>query len=152
VNVTVFALDPQGSGVTSVEYSIGDGAFQNYTAPFSITTEGTTLLTARATDANGNVRTTTTTAKVDTSAPHSTITPSGTPGQAGWYRSPVTVTLSGVDNAPGSGVGTIAYSVNGGAFQTYTAPFAISTQGTTRITARATDKAGNVESALPTTT
>src|SRR5262249_6097950 len=117
VNVSVFAADPQGTGVTSVEYSIGGAAFQPYTAPFSITADGTTSLTARATDANGNVGTTTTTARIDTSAPRSTIATAGTSGQAGWYRSPVTITLSAVDNAPGSGVATITYSVNGGLFQ-----------------------------------
>src|SRR5262249_53330116 len=48
---------------------------------------------------------------------------------------------------PGSGLATIDYSVNGAAFQPYTAPVVIGLEGTTQITARATDTAGNVENA-----
>lgn len=36
-----------------------------------------------------------------------------------------------------------------GAFQPYTSPFVVAAEGTTRITARATDRAGNVETPLP---
>jgi len=42
-----------------------------------------------------------------------------------------------VDDAPGSAVATVEYQVNDGAFQIYGAPFVVSAQGTTRITARA---------------
>lgn len=39
--------------------------------------------------------------------------------------------------------------MNDGVFQLYAAPFVVATEGTSRITARATDRAGNVESSLP---
>jgi len=74
---------------------------------------------------------------------------SGTPGLARWYRSPVTVSLAAIDSLPGSGVGTVEYSLNDGAFQPYVSPFVVSAQGGTRIAARARDRAGNVESPLP---
>jgi hypothetical protein len=152
VTVTLFPYDFFGSGVASVEYRIGNDVFQSYTAPFVVSAEGTTQVTARATDANGNVGTSSYSIMIDTSAPRTSIAVSGTPGLGGWYKSPVTVTLSGVDASPGSGVGAIDYRVNDGPFQQYSAPFAISTAGTTRITARVTDRAGNPDAAPPTTT
>lgn len=154
VSASVIATDngPFGTGVTSVEYQVGDSAFQSYSAPFTITTDGTTRITARATDGNGFVGTSTRTVAIDTSAPRTTVVASGTPGLGGWYRSPVTIALSAADNTPGSGVATIEYSVNGGSFQRYIAPFTLAAEGATRVTARATDKAGNAESAPPSTT
>ena len=148
--VSVTATDAGGSGVASVNYQVGDGAFQPYSAPFSVTDDGTTPITVRATDASGNVGTTTRTVAIDASAPHATIAASGMPGFAGWYRSPVTIAISAVDNATGSGVSTIDDGVNGAAFQRYTTPFIVASEGTTRVTARATDRAGNVQN-TPTT-
>ena len=58
------------------------------------------------------------------------------------------VTLAAADQAGASGVAFVDYQVNGAAFQRYSGPFAVAAQGATRITARATDNAGNVE-ALP---
>lgn len=149
--VTVFAVDPLGTGVTSVEYRIGDAAFQGYTAPFIVAAEGVTQVTARATDRNGNVSTSTRTVSIDTSAPRTSLAVLGTAGLAGWYTSPVTVSVSGLDIAPGSGVAIVEYSVNGGAFQTYASPFVVSAQGPTRITSRSRDRAGNIETPLPPT-
>ena len=151
VTVTLFPFDFGGSGVASVEYRIGNDVFQSYTAPFVVSTEGLTQVTARATDANGNVGTSSYTIMIDTSAPRTSIAVSGTPGLGGWYKSPLTFTLSGADAVPGSGIGTIEYRLNDGPFQRYSAPFTLSTQGITRITARATDRAGNLD-APPTTT
>jgi hypothetical protein len=147
--VTVFAVDVLGTGVESVEYRIGDAAFQGYTAPFIVSAEGVTQVTARATDRNGNVSTSTRTVSIDTAAPRTSVALQGTSGLAGWYRSPVTVSLSGFDNLPGSGVAIVEYSVNDGAFQTYASPLVVSAQGATRITARARDRAGNIETPLP---
>ena len=148
--VTVFGVDILGTGVESVEYRIGNAPFQSYTTPFAVSTEGVTQVTARATDRNGNVSTFTRTVSIDTSAPQTSIALAGTSGLAAWYQSPVTVSLSAVDDAPGSAVATVEYRINDGAFQLYAAPFVVSAQGTTRITARARDRAGNVESSLPT--
>jgi photosystem II stability/assembly factor-like uncharacterized protein len=149
--VTVFGVDIVGTGVESVEYRIGNAVFQSYTTPFVISTEGVTQVTARATDRNGNVSTSTNTVSIDTSAPRTSVAVAGTSGLAGWYQSPVTFSLLAVDDAPGSAVATVEYQVNDGAFQIYGAPFVVSAQGTTRITARARDRAGNVESSLPST-
>ena len=113
-----------------------------------VSTEGITQVTVRAIDRNGNVATSTRAVRIDTTAPRSNIAISGTPGLAGWYRSPVTVSLSAVDISSGVGASAMAYRINDGVFQPYTSPFVVAAEGTTRITARTTDRAGNVETAL----
>src|SRR3989442_11096554 len=154
--VTVSLLandDAQGSAVATVEYRVNDGAFQIYAAPFVVSAEGTTRITARASDRAGNLESSlpSTLVMIDTSAPRTSVAVAGTSGLAGWYRSPVTVSLLANDDAQGSAVATVEYRVNDGAFQIYAAPFVVSAEGTTRITARAADRAGNLESSLPST-
>jgi hypothetical protein len=149
VTISIAASD-SGSGVSSVDYRINGGAFQHYTAPFSVSTQGANDITTRTTDKAGNVSISAPiSVPIDTSAPSTTISLSGTAGLDGWYRSPVTVSISAVDNASGVDSGAIVYSINGGAFQPYTAPFVVAAEGTTRIVARATDRAGNVAAPSP---
>jgi hypothetical protein len=81
----------------------------------------------------------------DTFAPTTTVIPSGVAGSNGWYRSSVTVALAAQDDSGGSGVATIEYSIDGGAFQHYNGPFTITVEGRTTVRARAIDRAGNIE-------
>jgi hypothetical protein len=89
----------------------------------------------------------------DTTAPVSTATttPSAPDGQNGWFTSPVTVTLTAVDEANGSGVKEVAYSATGAqpiASTTVpgaTATLQITTEGTTSITFVARDTSNNAE-------
>jgi hypothetical protein len=69
----------------------------------------------------------------------------GMAGSNGWFMSSVTVTLHSADDEDGTGVGSVEYSLNAGAWQRYTGPFLVATQGTTAVRARATDRAGNAE-------
>ena len=81
----------------------------------------------------------------DTTAPTTTATSAPAPNAAGWSNADVNVTLTGADNANGSGVDKVEYKVDGGAFATYSAPVAITADGTHTVEYRSTDKAGNVE-------
>lgn len=81
----------------------------------------------------------------DTSAPQTTAALSGTEGAAGWYTSPVTVTLSASDPDGSATVAGTYYTADGGATQTYSAPFTISGDGKHQISFWSVDKAGNVE-------
>jgi hypothetical protein len=65
------------------------------------------------------------------------------PLQSGWYAGPVTVTLTALDNL--SDVDATYYSVDGGAAQAYTGPFAHSFKGSHAIRFWSVDKAGNIE-------
>jgi hypothetical protein len=72
----------------------------------------------------------------DTIAPHTAASVSGT-------VTPVQVTLSATDNA--SGVASTVYQLDGGAVQSYTGPFTVSSLGNHTLTFHSTDVAGNVE-------
>src|SRR5262249_8017914 len=73
-----------------------------------------------------------------------TLAPPTPNGSNGWYVSPVQLTLA-ADDDDGSGVALTEYNVDGAGWQTYTAPFTVSTQGADTVQYRSTDSAGNVE-------
>ncbi len=55
------------------------------------------------------------------------------------------ITLTATDNAGGSGVAGISYQLDGGAVQSYCAPFLVGTEGTHALRYWATDYSGNSE-------
>ena len=88
----------------------------------------------------------------DTQPPSTRIQLSGE-GANGLYKSDVTVTLSAADEANGTGVLKTTYTLNGGqTLQTYTGPFVISSEGAWTIMAQSSDRAGNIEATLVSTT
>ena len=140
VMLTLAATDGSGCGVKATYYKIGSQSQQTYTAP--ITLLSATAVTYWSVDNLGNTETTHSfTPQIDTTAPTTTV--SGT--DANWHKATVTVTLKATD-AGGSGVKATYYTINGGAQQTYTAPFSVSTQGSNSITYWSVDNAGNTES------
>lgn len=88
----------------------------------------------------------------DTIPPITTAAISPQPNGAGWDNSNVTLTLKSTDNAGGSGVKQVTYSVGGAQSIASTvvngssASFTVNTEGMTTITFFGTDNAGNVES------
>jgi len=80
----------------------------------------------------------------DTTMPHSVLRAIGEPGPDGWYITPVRVELDAADED--SGVAIIEYRLNDEPWRAYAGPFSIAASGTTVVRARATDRAGNVES------
>jgi peptidoglycan/xylan/chitin deacetylase (PgdA/CDA1 family) len=94
------------------------------------------------------VRTVAQVIKNDNQAPTSSIACNGLACSSGWYRAPVTVSLSASDTGT-AGVATIRYTTDGSeptvASPVYTGPLNISS--TTTLTFRAWDAANNVEAA-----
>ena len=124
------------AGATT-EFRLGDGAFQAYTGPVTISDEGDTVVTYRSTDADGNVEEDkTVTVRIDKTAPTSTATPDG-----GTFDGPTQVTLAGADF--GSGVDALEYRLDGGDWTEYSGPVTISGDGQHTLEHRATDVAGN---------
>jgi len=82
---------------------------------------------------------------IDKTPPATTIAPSGSTGNNGWYTSDVQVTLTATDNEGGSGVKNTEYSFDGTNWNLYTVPFTITNEGTTIVYYRSTDNAGNIE-------
>ncbi len=86
-------------------------------------------------------------APADTTAPVTTATtdPAAPTGANGWYTGPVTVTLAATDETGGSGVDAISVAVDGAASVGYSAPIAVTGDGTHTVAYAAKDKAGNAE-------
>lgn len=130
------------SGVAYLDVSIDGGVWQTYTAPI-ILTDGQHTVQFKAADMAGNVTTTNLqTFKIDTINPVITTNVIGTNGTNSWYTSTVQVNASSVDS--GSGISEFKYSVDGGAWQTYSLPLSFS-DGQHTIQFQATDQAGNTE-------
>jgi len=90
---------------------------------------------------------------VDQAAPTTMLTSSGTVGDNTWFRSDVQVNLSASDSPTGcnTGVKQTQYSLDGINWNTYTAPFTISKEGTNTVRFRSTDNSNNTELIKPQT-
>jgi plastocyanin len=151
--VTVSASDT-GSGVNTIEYAIGDGAWQPYTAPVMVHEVGAHTVRYRATDKAGNVAaeknvqfTVVAAPQPDTTAPVTGVTVEGTKNSSGAYVGNAKVTVTATDEHHGSGVDRIEYSIDGGPYLAYGAPVVVDRAGTHTLAYRATDKAGNTSAA-----
>src|SRR5256885_3212880 len=131
------------SGVARISYRVDGVAWQTYSVPF-VLGDGVHLVEYNATDNAGLTETTKSlTVKVDTVAPVTTASLSGTSGSNGWFISAVTVYLNASDAT--SGVGYITYRIDGGTWSTYAGPFVLA-GGRHTVDFQATDLTGNVES------
>jgi hypothetical protein len=86
----------------------------------------------------------------DDVAPTVQVAVDGTRDAGGAYVNSATVTITADDDG-GSGLDAVEYQLDGGAFQPYTVPFAVTADGDHTVVARATDGAGNVTTSPPTT-
>ncbi|MFE6171043.1 OmpL47-type beta-barrel domain-containing protein [Streptomyces sp. NPDC056464] len=151
--VTVSASDT-GSGVNTIEYAIGSGAWQAYTGPVMVHEVGAHTVRFRATDKAGNVAaeknvqfTVVAAPQPDTTAPVTGVTVEGTKNSSGAYIGNARVTVTATDEHHGSGVDRIEYSIDGGPYLAYGAPVVVDRAGTHTLAYRATDKAGNTSGA-----
>jgi hypothetical protein len=144
--VTVTATDA-GSGVKSIEYKLDSGAWTAYTTPVEVTAAGSHMLHYRATDNANNVSPEgmvnfTVTAPPDATAPNTSATVTGAKDPQGNYLGSATVTITATDSQ--SGVKTVEYALDNGAWTAYTASVQVSALGAHTLKYRATDNAGNV--------
>jgi PKD repeat protein/glucose/arabinose dehydrogenase len=124
----------------------GDAAWATFGSPTALSIAGANpKIGIYANDANATVTTRDnavfeyfriTAGVPDAVAPTSAATFTGT--------GPVTVTVTGADEAGGSGLDKLEYRLDGGAWTAYTAPVVVSAVGPHTLEHRATDKAGNV--------
>ena len=147
--VTVTATDNEGgSGVATTEYKLDDAAWAPYTQPVLVSVLGAHTVAYRATDEAGNVSTegskqfTVVADQTDTTAPTVDAEVSGTQDDEGNYVDVATVTVSAEDSE--SGVASVEYKVDDGAWTVYSTPVAVNTPGMHMVSYRATDEAGNV--------
>ncbi len=151
--VTVTASDT-GSGVNTIEYAVGDGAWQAYTAPVMVHAVGEHTVRYRATDKAGNVAADKSVAFTVVAAPPEDTTPpvtgatvEGTKDSAGAYVGSAKVTVSATDEG-GSGVAGVEYSLDAGPYLAYTGPVVVDRVGRHTVAYRASDKAGNTSASV----
>ncbi|MDT0608744.1 OmpL47-type beta-barrel domain-containing protein [Streptomyces lancefieldiae] len=151
--VTVTASDT-GSGVNTIEYAVGDGAWQAYTGPVMVHGVGEHTVRYRATDKAGNaaadksvVFTVVAAPPRDTTPPVTGVTVDGTKDSDGAYVGSAKVTVSATDEG-GSGVAGVEYSLDAGPYLAYTAPVVVDRVGRHTVAYRASDKAGNTSAPL----
>src|SRR5436309_3202249 len=141
VSVSLNASDAT-SGVAAIWYRIDGGGWTLFAGPF-VLAEGRHQVDYYAVDQAGNVEPVNSVdVGIDTTPPTTSASLAGTAGENGWYVSNVTVTLTASDGT--SGVATLVYRVDGGAWLTYSVPFALQ-DGVHTIDYFATDVAGLVE-------
>ncbi|TDE11419.1 OmpL47-type beta-barrel domain-containing protein [Jiangella asiatica] len=145
--VTVTASDA-GSGVASIEYNLDGAGFTAYTAPVVVDSLGAHTVEYRATDNSGNVSpagsvtfTVVEPEPDDTTPPEVSASVGGEQDENGDYVDSATVTVTASDT--GSGVASVTYAVDDGAFAPYTEPVVVSDLGEHTVQYRATDNAGN---------
>jgi plastocyanin len=140
--VTITASDT-GSPVATIEYSLDGGAWTAYTAPVVVTQPGVHMVHYRATDTAGNTSAEKMAGFTVAEPPTQDTTPpatSATVSTAADGSKAVTVTATDT----GSGVASIEYALDAGAWTAYTTAVAVSTAGEHTVRYRATDVAGNV--------
>ncbi|MFE9776092.1 OmpL47-type beta-barrel domain-containing protein [Streptomyces sp. NPDC005931] len=154
--VTVTASDT-GSGVNTIEYAIGSGAWRAYTAPVMVHQTGYHTVRYRATDRAGNAAAekrvefaVVAAPPRDTTPPVTGVTVGGVRNSDGAYVGRATVTVGATDHG-GSGVAGIEYSLDGGPYLAYTAPVVVDRAGRHTVAYRASDRAGNTSQPLTVT-
>ncbi|MDX6256616.1 MAG: hypothetical protein QOJ11_2950 [Frankiales bacterium] len=158
VTATVTAADEaQGTGLKSVTYSLDSGADTPYTSPVAVSGVGSHTLTVTATDNSNNVGTATKTWTINAPPPPDTTAPTASVALAGnlaggVYTGDVTATVTSADEAGGSGVKTVTYTLDGGAVTPYTAPVVVHSAGSHTLNVTVTDNANNVGTASATWT
>lgn len=135
---------PQGGNILNLEAPIGGNYWSNWTSPDANNDRFVDNPYA-FTGAIDNLPWTAKNAWLDSVAPTTTATLSGTVGENEWYISSVEVSLAAEDNADGTGIEKIEYGWDGLAWLVYSAPIVISDNSIKKIYYRATDKVNNVE-------
>lgn len=125
---------------------VADGA-SGYTGfdqlSHAFTADGSHSLDFYAVDTSGNQEQRQTIAvAVDSTVPETVISFSGTTGNSGWYRSAVTVSVTGTDAT--SGVAATGCSFDQNSWTGYDAPFLLTAEGATTFSCRSVDHAGNI--------
>jgi hypothetical protein len=139
VGVALVGRDAR-DGDVQVTYSLDGASATEYTAPLTVTGEGTHTITYEATDAAGNTATATTTFKIDSIAPVAKAKLStGFTGSTAYKKGKIL--LSATDAT--SGVASTRYRVNGGTWKTAKS-LTLSKTGRYTIEYAAVDKAGNI--------
>jgi peptidoglycan/xylan/chitin deacetylase (PgdA/CDA1 family) len=122
------------SGVKTLEYRIGDGAWTTYTEPFAVGTKATSV-SFRATDGAGNVTTETVPVAKIALLSKASLDPKDPDGQEGWY---VTAPELVLEQVRGGDDAHLEYSTDGQTWTRYSDPVTLP-EGRTTVDYRSVD-------------
>lgn len=129
-----------GIGVDRILYSIDGAPEATYTETFTVSAEGLRTITYRAVDLFGWAEPAkTATVTIDLTPP--SVALGGAPA-SGITSASVTITATAADAI--SGVSHVRYRLDGGVETTYTAPIAVTAEGTHAVEAYSVDRVGRV--------
>ncbi len=139
--VTLSASASDGeSGLASIAYRVDSGAWQNGSS-VQVSDDGSHTVTFSATDNIGNSVQQSVSFKIDRTPPVLSMVPSGIQGDANWYTSTVSLSITADDATSGSPM--VQYNIDGTGWSSVTGPIAIS-DGKHVVQAQALDEAGNL--------
>ncbi|MEW6592808.1 MAG: DUF2341 domain-containing protein, partial [Candidatus Hadarchaeota archaeon] len=138
------------SGVGTTLYRVDENSWEAYADSFTVVGDGVHRIDYYSVDIAGNEENVKSIEiKIDTLPSATSHELSGVVGNAGWWRSDVTVTLSTADDnsltADVSGVDYTEYRVDGREWTKYSTPFVVSGDGIHLVEYRSADVAGNEE-------
>ncbi|MFA8306559.1 OmpL47-type beta-barrel domain-containing protein, partial [Paenibacillus alvei] len=142
-NVTVSLEDGKSSfsPLKQSEYSIDGQPWQIYQLPIEIKKEGITRISGRTINQVGHVSPESSiTVNIDRTPPTS---PKLQPSITGWTNQDVLVSLKHGDDAL-SGIRNSEFNIDGQGWVNYSSPIQITKEGSTRVSARTIDQAGNI--------
>jgi outer membrane protein assembly factor BamB len=143
VPVTLSATDNL-AGVAGTFYSVNGSPAQTYSGPFTLANDGVYNIEYWSADFADNTEAHhARIVRIDSIAPVTQASASGTFGTNGWYVSEVQLSLSAADNL--SGVQGTFYRIDGGAAQAYSGAFVVSSLGQHTVEYWSVDNLNNTE-------
>lgn len=145
-NATVNLTAVDGiSGIGKIVYVVDDGVWTDYAGNFTVSGPGNHSVRYLAIDNGMNAENERSTVlRIDSVSPVTMIALSGT-GNPDGIKFNGSVTVSFVSMDENSGNAATKWSVDGGAWATYSGAFVLSSEGVHELRFQSTDRAGNVE-------
>jgi len=145
--LSLLATDRSGTGILRTAYRIDAGSWIDYAGPFTLIAEGCRVLEWYSEDNVGNVEAVESATLCADDTPPTTTLSLGLPVyNVTFITSATTLTLTASDGGlTPSGVESIQYRIDGGAWIGYGAPFALATEGAHTVEYQAADHLGNTE-------
>jgi hypothetical protein len=142
VSIQLSATDPDNDS-SSLQTTVQvDGGPLQVTTSLTVSQNGSHTVEFWSADPAGNTEAKQSVSfKIDSQAPITTASVSGSSGPSGWFTGSAQVTLSATDAV--SGVDKTYYTIDGGATQTYSGPFTVSGDGAHTVAYWSVDLAGN---------
>ncbi|MEE9340182.1 MAG: PKD domain-containing protein, partial [Thermoplasmata archaeon] len=144
--ISFIVWDRSGTGIESTYYRVDGGSWVAYLSPFTIVAEGPHTIYFNSTDMLGGAEATKNFSLIVDDTPPSSAITVGTPNYTDvdlWIGPSTPLTITSIDTS--CGLSHIEYELDGGGWQTYTAPITVPAEGSHVLLYRGIDNLGNTE-------